>query len=171
MQRRRADDFAVDADQIDHREVARLVDAGRAVDHRAQGLRHRRAGVEEIDVDAARAVVTGRLRLHDAPVLARPADPPRVHLADGVGSLLAQQPRQGLGAQPAPGGERVGIMMAPVVGSFRAERRGDRHLRHHRRAAAADETAVDQQHPAAPARRLDRRIHAGPARADDEDVG
>src|ERR1700756_4981786 len=42
-----------------------------------------------------------------------------------------------------------------------------RHLRHPRRAAAADQAAVDEQHPAAATRRLDPRIHAGAARADD----
>jgi len=49
--------------------------------------------------------------------------------------------------------------------------RGDGHLRHHGGSAAADETSVNQQHTGALPRRLDRRIHAGAARSDHEDVG
>jgi len=62
-------------------------------------------------------------------------------------------------------------VMAPMVRRLRPERDGDRHLRHHGGAAAADETAVDQQDARPLPRRLDRRVHAGAARADHEDVG
>ena len=67
--------------QVDDAEVARLADAGGLVDHRAQRLRHRRAGVEEIHIDAARPVMPGRHRLGDVAVPARPADAPLLHLA------------------------------------------------------------------------------------------
>ena len=106
----------------------------------------------------------------DAAVLARPADAPVVHLADAVGAFLAQQPRQRLVAQAAAGGERVLVVMAPVVRRLGAERDRDRHLRHHGGAAAADQAAVGEQHAGARARRLDRRIHAGGAGADHQHV-
>ena len=67
--------------------------------------------------------------------------------------VLAQQSRKPLVAQAAPGGDRVGEMMAPMVGHLVAERHRDRHLRHHRGAAAADQAAIDQQHAAHPPRR------------------
>src|SRR5438270_4657037 len=62
-------------------------------------------------------------------------------------------------------------MRGPLVGAFLAERRGDRHLRHDRGAAAADEALVDQQDPLGPgARRRKRGVHAGAAGADNQDV-
>src|SRR5947208_16497751 len=62
-------------------------------------------------------------------------------------------------------------MKAPVIRRLRAERGGNRHLRHDGRAAAADQAAVDEENAATRARGLDRRIHAGTARSDDQDVG
>ena len=171
MPRHRAGDLAAGAHEIDDHEIAGLADALAAVDHAAQRLRHRRAGVEEIDIDAARPVMAGREGLGDMAVLARPADAPVVHLADAVGAFLAQQARQALVAQPAAGVERVVVVVAPVVGRLRAERHRDRHLRHHGGAAAADQAAVGEQDAAAGARGLDRRIHAGAARSDDQHVG
>ena len=171
MQRHRARDLAAAAHEIDDQQIAGLADGLGAGDHAAQRLRHRRAGVEEVDIDAARAVVAGREGLRDVAVLARPADAPRVHLADAVGAVLAQQPRQPLVAQPAAGFERVVVVVAPVVGDFLAERDRDRHLRHDGGAAAPDQAAVGEKDAAAGARRLDRRIHAGAARSDDQDVG
>ena len=171
MQRHRAGDLAVDAHEIDDQEVAGLADALGAGDHAAQRLRHRRAGIEEIDIDAARPVVAGREGLRDAAIFARPADAPFVHLADAVRALLAQEPRQPLVAQAAAGLERVVVVVAPMVGRLRAERDRDRHLRHDGGAAAPDQAAVDEKDAAARARRLDRRIHAGAARSDDQDVG
>jgi hypothetical protein len=58
-----------------------------------------------------------------------------------------------------------------MIRDFRAERHCNRHLRHHRRAAAADQAAVKQQHPALGARRLDRRIHPGGAGANHQHIG
>ena len=142
-----------------------------ARDHGAQRLRHRRAGIEKVDIDAARPVVAGGEGLRDAAVLARPADAPFVHLADAGGTFLAQQPRQPLVAQPAAGFERVVVVMAPVVRRLRAERDRDRHLRHDGGAAAPDQAAVGEEDAAARAGSLDRRIHAGAARSDDQDVG
>ena len=48
----------------------------------------------------------------------------------------------------------------------RAERYGDGHLRHDRRAAAPNLTFVDEKHRGAIARRGDCRIHTGAAGAD-----
>jgi hypothetical protein len=81
-----------------------------------------------------------------------------------------QQARERLVAEPAAGGERVVVMMLPVVRRLSAQGYGDRHLRHHGGAAAADQATVGEQHLAAGARRLDRRIHAGSARTDHQDV-
>jgi len=53
-----------------------------------------------------------------------------------------------------------------MIGGLRPERDRDSHLRHYGGTAAADQAAVGEQHAAAGARRLDRRIHAGSARAD-----
>ncbi len=167
----RARNLAVGLDQIDHAEVARARDRFGLVDHPAQRARHRRPGVEEIDIDAARPVVARRERRGDLAVLARPADAPGIHLADAGRAFLAEQPRQRLVAQPAAGGQRVLIVVRPVVGRLVAQRHGDRHLRHHGGAAAADQAAVDQEHVAAGARRLDRGVHARRAGADHQHVG
>ena len=152
-------------------QITGLADGLGARDHRAQRLRHGRAGIEKIHIDAARPVVAGGEGLRDAAVLARPADAPRLHLADAVRAFLAQQPRQPLVAEPAPGFERVVVVEAPVIRRLRAERDRDRHLRHDGGAAAADQAAVEQEHVATCARSLDRGIHAGAARSDDQDVG
>ena len=48
----------------------------------------------------------------------------------------------------------------------RAERYGDGHLRHDRRAAAADLAFVDEQHRGAIACRGDRRVHTGATSTD-----
>jgi hypothetical protein len=57
-----------------------------------------------------------------------------------------------------------------MVGGLRAEGNGNRHLRHHRGAAAADQAAVGEQNLAAAARRLDRRIHPGSARSSEDEI-
>ena len=115
--------------------------------------------------------MTGGHGLRDTPVLSRPADAPFIHGADAVGPFAAQQLRQRGVAQPAAGGQRVVIVMVPVVRRLRAERDRDCHLRHHGGAAAADQAAVGEQHVSAGARGLDRREHAGGAGADHQDVG
>ena len=110
MQRGRAGDLAVDTHEVDDEEVAGLTDALGLVDDGAQGLRHRGAGVEEIHIGAARAVMAGRHRLGDVAASARPADAPGIHLADAVGSLLAQQAGQAFVAQSAARREGVAQM-------------------------------------------------------------
>jgi hypothetical protein len=117
------------------------------------------------------AVMAGRHRLGDVSVLARPAHAPAVHLQDALRAFLAQQARQALVGQPAARPDGVGEVMAPMIGCLRPERDRDRHLRHHGRAAASDQAAVGEKHLRARARRLDRRIHAGAARSNDQDVG
>ena len=62
-------------------------------------------------------------------------------------------------------------MISPVIGGFGAERDGDGHLRHHCGAPAADQAAVGQQHLTTAARRLNRRVHAGRAGSDHQNVG
>jgi hypothetical protein len=110
--------------------------------------------------------VAGGEGLRDAAVLARPADPPPLHLADARRAFLAQEAREALVAQTAARFERVVVMMAPVVGRLRAERDRHRHLRHDGGAAAADQAAIGEEDAATRARGLDRRIHAGGARSD-----
>ena len=139
---------------------------------RAQRLRHRRAGVEEIDIDAARPVVARR----DAPAAMWPslrAQPtPHASISRMQSGPSSHSSRDsGSSHSPRPAVSVSSIMMAPVVGRLGAERDRDRHLRHHGRAAAADQAAVDQQHAAAGARRLDRGVHAGRAGADHQHIG
>src|SRR5690606_18829417 len=76
----RAGDLAVRLDQIDHVKVAGAADGLVLVNDGAEGFRNRRAGVEEIDIDAARPVVPRREGLRDMAVAPRPADAPAVHL-------------------------------------------------------------------------------------------
>jgi hypothetical protein len=114
--------------------------------------------------------MAGGHRLGNVAVVARPAHAPAVHLQDAFRAFLAQQARQALVGQPAAGPDGVGEVMAPMVGRLRPERDRDRHLRHHGRAAASDQAAVGEKHLRARARRLDRRIHAGAARSDDQDI-
>ena len=167
----RAGRFAVAGHEIDNAQIAGFADGGVTRHLRAQSFRHRRPGIDEIDIDAARPVVAGRHCRGDVAILARPADAPRVHLADAVGRVFAQKPRQIFVAQSAAGGERVVQVMLPIVRRFFAKRRRHRHLRHHGGAAAADQAAVGEQHFCAAARSLDRRIHAGGAGADHQHVG
>src|SRR5262245_66008584 len=122
MQRHRAGDRAVMARQIDDAEIAGLADAGRLVHGGTQRLRHRRAGVEEIHIDAARPVVARRHGLRDVAVLARPADAPRVHLHDALGTVVTEEPRQPFALQPAAGRATVVEAVAPVVWYLRGGR-------------------------------------------------
>ena len=87
----------------------------------------------------------------DMIVLARPADAPGIELADAGGRLLAQKLRQAFVAKAAAGSDGVVVMMARRVGHFFAKRHRDRHLRHDRRAAAADQAAVDEENAGAAA--------------------
>ena len=72
--------------------------------------------------------------------------------------------------RPRPARERVGEMMAPMIRHLLAQRDRDRHLRHDRGAAAADQAAIDQQHVGVRLVGRDRRRHAGGARADHQHV-
>ena len=166
----RTRNLAVDDNEIDDAKIAGLADAGDPVDGRAQRLGDGGARIEEVHIDTARPVMARRVRLHDAPVAARPADAPRVHLADTLGAFLAEQPGQRLVAEAAPGGEGIVEVMAPVVVGLRAQRHRNGHLRHDRCAAAPDQAAIGQQHAATGARGLDGGIHAGGSGADDEHV-
>jgi hypothetical protein len=85
--------------------------------------------------------------------------------------LLAQQLRKGFVAKSSPGGDCIVAVMAPMVGSFGAERDSHSHLGHHRGAAAADKAAVGKKDLTAAASRFDRRIHACGAGSDHQDVG
>ena len=170
MERRGTDDVIFVSQKIDDAEIARLADSTAFVHDRTQRLRHRRPGVEKVNVNAARTIMAGSHRLCDASIFTRPAHAPIVHGADARGPFLTQQLRKRLVAQSAPGGECIVVMMAPMVGSFGAERDRDGHLGHHRGAAAADQAAVGEQHLTATACRLDRRIHACSAGPDHQDV-
>ena len=128
-------------------------------------------GVEKVDINAARTIVAGGHRLCDAPIFTSPAHAPIVHGADALGSFLAQQLRKRLVAQSTPGGERIFVVMTPMVGSFRAERDSDGHLGHHCCTAAADQAAVGEQHLTAAACRLNRCIHACGAGPNHQNVG
>ncbi len=112
-----------------------------------------------------------RVRLADAAIgVPRPADMPALHAADRIGPVLAQKDGKAFVAQAAARGERVGQMILPVIGRLLAQGHGDRHLRHHRGAAAADEAAIDEQDIGARLIGRDRRRHAGGARADHQHV-
>ena len=163
--------FAIDLQQIDHAEIALAGDAFGLVHDGAERLRHRGPGVEEIHIDAARPVMARRERRGDLAVLPGPADAPGIHLLDAFGALLAEQPRQRLVAEAAAGGQRVLEVIAPMVRRLGAERDGNRHLRHHGGAAAADQASVDQQHLTAGAGGLDRGVHPGRAGADHQHIG
>ena len=138
----------------------------------AQGAGDGGTGGEEIDIDATRPVVARGVRLADAPVgMPRPADTPLVQAADRIGSVLAQDARQALVAQAAASRDGVGQVIAPVVRHLLAERHRHRHLRHHGRAAPADQAAIDQQHRRVRLVGRDRGGHAGRAGTDHQHVG
>ena len=128
-------------------------------------------GAQEVDVAASLAAMTGRRDLLDVAVLPRPACPPPVHFEDPLGSALAQHRRQRLVTESPPCRDRVLEMKGPVVRLLVADRGSDRHLRHDGGAAPADKALVHEQHTAPFTRRRNRRIHAGAARTDYEDVG
>ena len=109
--------------------------------------------------------MTGCVHLFEVAVLACPADFPCIHFADAQRGVLAQQLRQRGIAQATAGLQGVGQMVLPVIGAMFAQGNGDRHLRHDRGPAAADQAAVDQVHAAAVARCGNCGIHAGAARA------
>ena len=71
--------------QVGDRDIAERADAAGPPHPLAQGARHRRPGVQEIDVAAAPAAVSGGHHLTDVTVRARPADAPVVHLAHPLG--------------------------------------------------------------------------------------
>ena len=89
MHRVRANAHAIAHRQLGDEQVAGAPDSGRALQVRPQCLRHRRPGVHEIDVDAARPVVPRRLHLADMAVGACPAHAPTIELADAGRRVLA----------------------------------------------------------------------------------
>ena len=95
VERHRADRLFVADDKIGHRQIADPLYRRDLADPAAQGRGHRRAGIQEIDIAAARPRMSGCGDLRDPPMLApRPADPPFVHLADARRRVAAQQRRQ-----------------------------------------------------------------------------
>ena len=88
-----ASHLAILLHEIDHAEIALAGNAGGLVDDGSQRLRHRRSGVEEIDIDAARPVMARSEGGRDLAVLAGPANAPDIHLPDTRGAFLAEQPR------------------------------------------------------------------------------
>ena len=136
----------------------------------SQGLRDRRAGVDEVDVDAARAVVSRRLNLPDVLRVSRPADAPAIHLADAFERVLAEKPGERRVAQAAPGFERVGEVVLPVVGRFLAERAATVICAMTVAPPRPIRLRSTSTHLRAGTRGADRRVHAGPAGADDEDL-
>ena len=165
------DGAAVPYDDIGDGHVAESLDVRRTAGLSAQSGGYGRSGIEEVDVAAAPAAVTGCRTLSEAVPGARPASTPRVHLQDAAGPLLTQQGHQLLVAQAATRFDRVGCMHGPVVWFFVSERGGHGHLRHDGRAAPADEALVHQQDGRSTTRRGDGRVHARAACADDQDVG
>ena len=172
VERHRADRFAIADDEIRHRQIADPPYRRDLADPAAQRRGDGGAGVQEVDIAAARSRMTRRVDLGDTAILApRPADPPFLQFANPRRRVAAQQRGEVLVAQAATGRERVVKMSMPVVGAFLAERRRHRHLRHDRRAAAANKALVDQQHPLGPAARGgDRGVHAGAAGPDNQDI-
>ncbi len=112
--------------KIDDAEIAGLADPSAFVHHGAQRLRYRGPGVEKIDIDAARTIMTGSHRLGDLSVFACPAHAPIVHGADALGPFLAQQLRKGFVAKSAPGGERIVVMMSSNGQEFQSRARQQR---------------------------------------------
>ncbi|MNL45229.1 hypothetical protein D3C87_1678600 [compost metagenome] len=138
---------------------------------RAQRLGDGGPGVQVVHVHATWAVMAGGMDLAQMFRLARPAHAPALQQPDRIHALFAQQARQRLAAQAAARAQRVFVVMAPMVFGLLAQRGGHRHLRHDGRAAAADQAAVGQHHPAARLRGCHGGAHARRARADHQDVG
>ena len=157
--------------RVGHHQAGDAPDRVHARDAPAQRRSDGRAGVEDVHVAAAPAFVPRRGDLGDAPALPRPADLPRVHLADPNRPFFAEQRGERRIAQLAARLQRVLQVVVDRVGLGLAQRRGDGHLRHHRGAAAAHHVAIGEHDPLrARFRRGERRIHAGAARADHEHV-
>ena len=164
-------DDPVVRDEVGHHEPARLGDAGGAGALAAEALRDGGAGVEEVDVDAARHPVPGGADLaHPAVRVARPPDPPPVHLADALDRALAQEGGEALVDEAAAGLEGVGEVPRPVVRPLLGDGGRDRHLGHDRRPAAPDHALVGEEHPGARPRGRNCRIHPGPARPDHQHI-
>ncbi len=98
--------------------------------------------------------------LRDTSILTRPTNAPVVHGANAFGPFLTQQLCKRVVAQSAPGRDCILVVMAPMVGSFGPESDGNGHLRHHCRAAAADEAAISEKYATAATGRFNCRIHA-----------
>ena len=106
-------------------ELADAADRGDAVQLRAQRPRDRRAGVEEIDVDAARAGRVPALELAMCRVFRGAQPTPQGPYRGCMSSPSSQRSRdERRVAQAPPGFQRVGEMVLPVVGPFLAERSG-----------------------------------------------
>jgi hypothetical protein len=112
-----------------------------------------------------------RLHLVELAVVAPcPVDVPRGELANALRASFAQQGRELLVAQTAPGRERVRKMKLGPIRLDLAQRRRAGHLRHDGRATTADHVLVDHQNARTVPRRGDGGKHACPAAADHQDV-
>src|SRR5262249_56485298 len=101
------DDFAVDqvethgpegaaifGDNLDDGYVANTANITNFADLAAQRGRHRRTGVEKIDIAAATTAVARCHFLFDVAVFPRPARAPLLHFQNAFGAVLTEQRRQ-----------------------------------------------------------------------------
>jgi hypothetical protein len=170
MKSRRAYHITFVMQKIDNAEITGFANSTAFVHNRTQRFRHSWPGVEKVYINTPRTIMAGSHGLYDSAVFPRPPDAPVIHGANALGPILTQQLRKWFVAQSAAGRECVRAVIAPVVGSLGAERDGDGHLRHHRGATAANQAAVGENHLTTAARRFNRRVHAGSAGSDHQNV-
>ena len=132
---------------VGHDEAGDAPDRVHAVDAAAQRCCDGGACVEDVHVAAAPALVAGGGHLGDMPVLPRPADLPRVHLADTRRSLLAEQRCECRIAQLSACLQRVLQVLVHAVRLGLAEGGGDGHLRHHRGPTPPHHVAIGEHDP------------------------
>ncbi len=140
---------AVADHQIRHHQVRDTADAIILTHLVAQGAGAGRAGIEEIHINTALAVMARRMGLSDVVAGTRasgPTDPPAVHLPDPGRGRLAEDFRQGLIHQAAAGGNSIGQMMAPMVRFLLANGHRHGHLRHNGGAGPPHHAFIQQQH-------------------------
>src|SRR5262245_37175499 len=120
-------------------DTANVADLG---DLASQRRRHRRTGVEKIDVAAATPAMARRHFLFDVAVLPRPPRAPLLHFENTFGAVLTEKRGQLFVAEPPPGLYSVCKMNLPVVWLLLTDGCRHRHLRHDRRTAAPHKTLV-----------------------------
>ena len=103
-------------------------------------------GIQKVDINAARPIMSGSHNLGNTALLSCPTDAPGIHLQNTFKPVFADHSGERWIAKATPRSQCIDQMVLPVIGTFTTDGSRNRHLRHDGRPTPPDQTPVDQQH-------------------------